>query len=92
MIHDKVALRRLKSPEKTETGILLPQRAQKPVKECEVVAVGPGRFATDDGRLIPTTLKVGQKVFIGPGWDEIEYQGEKLVVMTEDQIFAVIPE
>lgn len=55
----------------------------------KVLAVGGGRY--DDGVLVPMRVKVGDTVFFSKyGYDEIEYKGEELYLLKEDNILAVI--
>ena len=54
----------IKEEEKTKTGILLPETAEKERPEQgKVIAVGPGR-RTDEGKIIPLEVKAGEKVFL----------------------------
>lgn len=66
---------------KTAGGILLPDSAQTKEREAEVIAVGPG--ARDrDGKLIPMTVNVGDKVLLP------EYGGQAVKLGEEDfQLF-----
>lgn len=75
----------------TPSGIIIPETA-KPEKSTigRVIAVGEGRFG-DEGDLIPMRVKVGQKVYFSPGWEnEIEYKGEKYFLVRESDVKAVI--
>jgi co-chaperonin GroES (HSP10) len=53
--------------QKTAKGIFLPTSAtSNPLPEATVIAVGPG--APDkEGRIVPTTVKTGDRVLL-PGW------------------------
>ena len=75
----------------TESGIVIPDTADKerPIKG-KVVAVGEGK-RDDDGKLIPMSVKIGDMVlFKKYGPDEIEVDGETYLVGSEDDILAVI--
>jgi chaperonin GroES len=88
-LHDRVIVKRLEEEKKTAGGILIPDSAaEKPLK-AEVVAVGSGK-RTDDGKIHPVDLKVGDKVLIGKySGTEVKIDGEDLVVLREDDIMAV---
>lgn len=88
---DKVILRPAKEEEKTKSGIVLPATASKEKPEQgEVVAVGPGKM-TDEGKLVPMSLKVGDTVvFQKYGPTEVELENEDYLVVSENDILAVI--
>jgi chaperonin GroES len=56
----------------------------------EVIAVGPGKL-TEEGKLIPLTVKVGDKVLYGKySGTEVEINGEQFLIMRESDILAII--
>ena len=59
-LHDYVVLEKVKEEEKTQSGIILTQKAKDEPSHGVVVAVGPGK--TEDGKLIPIDLSAGMKV------------------------------
>ena len=63
-LHDRVLIEVLDSSEKTAGGIIIPDTAQEKPQEGKVVAVGGGA-KTEDGKLIPMDVKVGDKVLFG---------------------------
>ncbi|TXH02849.1 MAG: co-chaperone GroES [Nevskiaceae bacterium] len=89
-LHDRVIVKRLEEEKKSAGGILIPDSAaEKPLK-AEVVAVGPGK-RTDDGKVHPVDVKVGDKVLIGKySGTEVKLDGDELVVLREDDIMAVL--
>ena len=75
----------------TKSGILLPENAEKekPIKG-KIVAVGAGKM-NEKGERIPMSVKVNDIVlFKKYGPDEIEIDGKKYLVGSEDDILAVI--
>ena len=92
MIHpteDRVLIRIDKAEERNEMGLIIPDTARDKEQEGTVVAVGPGRYAND--KLIPMTLKEGDKVFFGKQQGvEIKHQGEKYYLFNASNIWAVI--
>ncbi len=75
----------------TESGIVIPETAEKerPIKG-RVLAVGPGRV-TDKGDRAPVSVKEGDMVlFKKYGPDEIEIEGKKYLVADEEDILAII--
>ncbi len=79
--------------EKSPSGIIIPDTAQKEKsKRGTVIAVGSGRV-TDDGTVIPISVKVGAKVYFNSGWDNEVPVGEKedeYFLVKESDILAVI--
>lgn len=76
---------------KTKSGIIIPDTASKERPEQgEVVAVGEGR-TTDEGKLIPMRVKVGDIVLFSKyGPDEVKIDGVEYYILREDSILAVI--
>ena len=75
----------------TESGIVIPDTAdkEKPMKG-KVIAVGEGK-RDDNGKLIPMSVKVGDVVlFKKYGPDEIEVDGKEYLVGEETDILAII--
>jgi len=62
---DRVLIQPLSKEEregKTASGIVIPDTAEKErPEEGTVVAVGPGKM-TDDGKMVPMSIKVGSRV------------------------------
>lgn len=81
----------LEAEKVTQSGIVLPDSAEKerPVKG-KVIAVGPGK-TNDKGERQPMSVKVGDTVlFKKYGPDEIELDGKKYLVGDEDDILATL--
>uniref|UniRef100_A0A914DUW6 10 kDa heat shock protein, mitochondrial n=1 Tax=Acrobeloides nanus TaxID=290746 RepID=A0A914DUW6_9BILA len=70
---DRVVVERLAPEAKSKGGILIPEKAQGKVLEATVVAVGPGG-RIQDGTVIPTQVKVGDRVLLP------EYGGSKVII------------
>ena len=60
-LHDRVVVRRLEEERKTASGIVIPDAATEKPDQGEIIAVGKGKIG-DDGKLVPMTVKVGDKV------------------------------
>lgn len=76
---------------KTSAGIYLPETAQKERPEQgKIIAVGPGK-RTDDGKKIPISVKVGDKVlFTKYGPNEIKVGEKEYLIAREEDILAII--
>jgi len=90
-LSDHILIEPIKEEEKTKTGILLPETAEKERPEQgKVIAVGQGR-KTEDGKVIPISVKPGQKVlFKKYGQDEIKVEGKEYLIAKEEDILAII--
>jgi chaperonin GroES len=88
---DRVVVKPSKAEEMTKGGIIVPDTAKEKPVWGEVIAVGPGRVS-DDGKVIPMEVKVGNKVLYGKySGTEVTIEGEELLLMRESDIFAIMP-
>ncbi len=90
-LSDHVLIEPIKEEEKTKTGILLPDTAEKERPEQgRVVAVGPGR-KDETGKIIPMEVKPGSKVlFTKYGPSEIKVEGKEYLIAKEEDILAIL--
>jgi chaperonin GroES len=89
-LHDRVIVKRLDNERKTALGIIIPESAAEKPDQGEVLAIGPGK-KTEDGKVLPVDLKVGDKVLFGKyAGQAVKVDGEELLVIREDEILAVI--
>jgi len=87
---DRVIVKRLENETKTASGIVIPDNAAEKPDQGEVVAVGPGR-RNDKGELIAMNVKPGQRVLFGKySGQTVKVAGDELLVMKEDDLFAVV--
>ena len=71
-------------------GIVIPDTAKEKPQTGEVVAVGPGR-KTDDGTVIPTEVKVGDKVLYAKySGTQFKYDNVEYLVVKESEILAIL--
>ncbi len=89
-LHDRVIVKRLENETKTASGIFIPDNAAEKPDQGEVLAVGPGR-TNDKGEVKPLNVKVGNRVLFGKySGQAVKVNGEELLVMKEDDLFAVV--
>lgn len=90
-LSDHILIEPVKEEEKTSSGIFLPDTASKEKpEEGVVIAVGEGKRA-EDGKIIPVSVKPGQKVlFTKYGPTEIKVEGKEYLIAREDDILAII--
>ena len=90
-LSDHVLIEPLKQEEKTKSGILLPETAEKEKPEQgKIIAVGPGK-KTEDGKLIPMEVKEGDVVlFTKYGPNEVKVDEKEYLIAREEDILAII--
>lgn len=82
---DRVLIKPAAAEEKTWGGIIIPDSAKEKPLKGEVMAVGHG---TKDEEMV---LKVGDNVLYGKyAGTEIEYEGEKYLMMRQSDVLAII--
>ena len=82
---DRVLITPAPAEEKTVGGIIMPDTAKEKPLQGTVVAVGEGK--KDE----PMILKAGDTVLYGKyAGTEIEYDGEKYLVMRQSDVVAII--
>lgn len=91
-LHDRVVVKRVEADTKTASGLIIPDNATEKPDQGTVIAVGPGR-RTAEGTLIPTGVAVGDKVLFGKfAGQQVKIKGEEVLILSEDEIYAVIEE
>ena len=89
-MQDRIIVKRVEEETKTAGGIFIPETAKEKPQKGEVMAVGNGK-KTDDGKVIPLDVKVGEKVLFGKyAGTEIKVEGEEYLIMREDDILGVM--
>ncbi len=90
-LHDKIIVRRDEAETKTKSGIFLPETSKDRPKTGTIEAVGDGKLNTDTGERIPLSVKAGDRIiFSSYSGTEVKLEGEELLIMSEDDILAVI--
>ena len=88
-LSNRVVLKNLEAEETTKGGIILTGTAKEKPQTAEVIAVGDG--AVVDGKLVPMTVKVGDKVIISKySGTEVKLDGCEYVIVKEDDILAIV--
>jgi chaperonin GroES len=87
---DRVLIKRLEAEEKTAGGIVLPDTPKEKPKQGRVVALGDGR-QLDSGEVAPLQLSEGDTVLFGSfAGTEVTVDGEEYLLMSEDDVLAII--
>ena len=89
-LHDRVVVRRLEEKEVVKGGIVIPDTAKEKPQEGEVIAVGPGKV-TDDGKLQPMGVKVGDKILFGKySGSEVKLGDDEYLIMREEDVLGIL--
>ena len=89
-LHDRVIIQRLDAETRSPGGIVIPDSAAEKPDQGEVLAVGPGK-KNDKGEVSPMAVKVGDRVLFGKySGQTVKVDGDELLVMKEDDLFAVV--
>ena len=91
-LYDRVVVRKAEMEQKTAGGIILRDTAKEESQIGDVIAVGEGKLL-ENGEIRPLKVEVGDKVLYSKyAGNEIEIDGEKLLVIREEDILAVVEE
>jgi len=84
---DRILVKRMKSEEKTDSGIIIPDAAKEKAQTGITLAVGPGRRDTS-GTMIPLEVKVGDVVYFS------KYSGNEAgdehLIIREDEVLCIV--
>ena len=87
---DKVAVKPLEAEEKTAGGIVLPDTARERPQQGRVLSVGDGRLLPDGKRVSPQVQEGDRVLYARYAGTEVLVADEKVLVMSEDEILAVM--
>ena len=89
-LEDRVVIKQSEATDKTAGGIILPDTAKEKPQIGKIIAVGPGKIL-DNGKQSEMSVKKNDEViygkFIG---NEVEINGEKYVILRENDILGVV--
>jgi chaperonin GroES len=87
---DRVIVEPTEKDQKTASGIILPETAKEKPQEGTVLAAGPGR-TDDEGKRIAMDVKVGDVVLYAKyAGAEIKIDDQKLLILKESDILAIV--
>ena len=89
-LNDRVVIKRLDADTKTASGLIIPDAVAEKPDQGVVIAVGPGKRTTE-GTVIPMSVNVNDKVLFGKfAGQQVKIKGEEVLILTEEEIYAVI--
>lgn len=87
---DRLVVKPIEQEETTASGLVLPETAKEKPQQGTVEAIGPGR-RDDDGNRIEMDVAVGDVVLYAKyAGTEIKIDGEKLLILKESDVLAVL--
>jgi chaperonin GroES len=88
-LSDRVVVRAMEETEQMRGGLFIPDTAKEKPQQGEIISVGPGKY--EDGKLVPMTVKVGDKVLYGKySGTEVTLDNEQFLILRESDVLAVI--
>lgn len=88
---DKILVKRAEAETKTESGLYLPQSATEKPQQAKVIETGEGKINDKTGKRTPPQVKKGDMILLSKwGGTEIKVKGEELLIISEDDILAVV--
>ena len=89
-LNDRVIVKRMEEERKTASGIVIPDAATEKPDQGEIIAVGKGKTG-DDGKLQAMSVKVGDRVLFGKySGQAVKVDGNEVLVMREEDVFAIV--
>ena len=89
---DRLVIQPIEQEEMTASGLVLPETAKEKPQQGSVIAVGPGR-RDDDGNRIEMDVAVEDVVLYAKyAGTEIKLEGEKVLILKESDVLAILEE
>src|SRR5262245_25253168 len=89
-LNDKIVVKRLEAENTTAGGIVLPDTAKEKPKQGRIVSLGDGKLL-ENGKRAKFQVKEGDRVlFTSYAGNEVKLGNEEYLIMTEDDILAVV--
>lgn len=87
---DRVVVEPLEQDERTESGLFIPETAKEKPQKGKVIAIGDGR-RDEEGNRVPMDVKVGETIlFAKYGGTEVKIESQKLLILKETDILAIL--
>jgi chaperonin GroES len=89
-LNEKIVVKRLEAEEKTAGGIVLPDTAKEKPKQGKVLSLGEGKLL-ENGKRASFQVREGDRVlFTSYAGNEVTIDGDEYLIMTEEDILAVV--
>ena len=89
-LEDRIVVEPNEAETTTVSGLVIPDTAKEKPQQGTVLHVGPGR-TTDDGKVVPLGVRVGDTVLYSKyGGTEVSLGGKDLLILSSRDVLAVI--
>ena len=89
-LEDRIVVEPNEAETTTSSGLVIPDTAKEKPQQGTVTAVGPGR-TTDDGKVVPMAVKVGDTVLYSKyGGTEVTIAGKDVLILAGRDVLAII--
>lgn len=89
-LRDRIIVQRIEEGEQKIGGIIVPDTAKEKPVQGKVIAVGAGRLQ-EEGTVVPLDVKTGDTIVFGKySGTEVDHEGEKYLILREDDVLAVL--
>ncbi len=89
-LNDKILVKRQEAESKTAGGLLLPDSAKEKPRQGTILSLGEGK-RLECGTRAPFQVSVQDRVlFSSYAGNEITFEGEEYLILTEDDVLAVL--
>ena len=90
-LYDRIVVKRIDDEtDKTAGGLYIPDSAKEKPQQGEVIAAGQGK-RSEDGKLIPLDVKVGDRILFGKySGSDIKIGTDEYMIMREDEVLGVL--
>lgn len=89
-LKDRILVKYSSEEEKTAGGLYIPDAAKEKPQKGEVISVGTGKV-TDDGKLQPMEVKVGDIVLFDKySGSKIKMDSEEYLIIKEEDILGIV--
>jgi len=88
---DNLVVKRLPSEDATAGGIVLPDAAKPKPRQGRILSLGDGRMLPNGARASHQVCEGDRVLFESYAGTEVTVDGEELLIMSEDEILAVLP-
>ena len=87
---DHIVVKQVDAEEVKKGGIIIPDTAKEKPSKGEIIAVGPGKVM-ETGKRKEMDVKMGDKIIYSKyGGNEIKVDDEEFIILTEDEVLAIV--
>jgi chaperonin GroES len=89
-LNNRLIVKRIEEEERTSGGIIIPDSAKEKPQQGNVIAAGPGK-RDESGKRIAMEVKAGDRVLFSKyGGTEVKLDGEEHLIISEDDVLAIL--